>query len=176
MKKRNEINSLNDIGDSRGYIALIYADGNNLGNVIKNIKTPFQHMYFSRKLENTTKECVYSSIYDTNFEESVFEVISLGGDDLLIVVPADKSLNIANKIIDKFDTAFNYNITLSAGVCIAKSTTPIQNMLSICQHCLKNAKNISGKVKKIGYFRCGCDRRQFIYRFRKEKYYIIPYD
>lgn len=148
MIKRNEINSLNDIGDSRGYIALIYADGNNLGNVIKNIKTPFQHMYFSRKLENTTKSCVYSSIYETNPKEPVFEAISLGGDDLLIAVPADISLNIANKIIDRFDRAFDHNITLSAGVCIAKSTTPIQNMLSICQHSLKNAKKYQRKSEE----------------------------
>ncbi len=150
MKRRYEINSINDIGDSRGYVALIYADGNNLGNVVKNIKTPFQHMYFSRKLEYTTKNCVYSAIYETMGEDAAFEAICLGGDDLLIVVPADRSLKIANKIIDKFDKAFNYNITISAGICIAKSTTPIQNMFSISQHCLKNAKKYERKSNQKG--------------------------
>jgi len=145
MKKRLEINSIKDIEDSRGYVALIYADGNNLGNIVKNIKTPFQHMYFSRKLEYTTKHCVYSSIYEVMGENAVFEAICLGGDDLLIVVPADKSLRIVDKIIDKFDKAFNYKITISAGVCIAKSTTPIQNMFSISQYCLKNAKKYERK-------------------------------
>lgn len=148
IKRRYEIDSINDIGDSRGYVAVIYADGNNLGNVVKNIKTPFQHMYFSRKLEHTTKHCVYSSIYEVMKENSAFEAICLGGDDLLIVVPADISLNIANKIIDKFDKAFDYNITISAGVCIAKSTTPIQNMFSISQHCLKNAKKHEKRIKE----------------------------
>lgn len=143
MTQKHNINSLNDIADSRGYVALIYADGNNLGNVVKNIKTPFQHMYFSRKLESVTKSCVYSAIYDTmsaSRRDILFEAICLGGDDLLIVVPADVSLNIANKLVERFDTAFNYNITISAGICIAKSNTPIRNMFSISQSCLKNAK------------------------------------
>ena len=148
MKKRNEINSIDDIEDSRGYVAVIYADGNNLGNVVKNIKTPFQHMYFSRKLDHTTKYCVYSSIYEVMQEGSAFEALCLGGDDLLIVVPADISFDIANKIINKFDKAFDYQITISAGVCIAKSSTPIQNMFSISQYCLKNAKKYEKKISE----------------------------
>lgn len=148
ITQKHNINSLNDIADSRGYVAIIYADGNNLGNVVKNIKTPFQHMYFSRKLENTTKSCVYSAIYDTMSavkRDILFEAICLGGDDLLIVVPADVSLNIANKIIEKFDDTFNHNMTISAGVCIAKSNIPIRNMFSISQNCLKNAKKYQKK-------------------------------
>lgn len=148
MTQKHNINSINDIADSRGYVALIYADGNNLGNVVKNIKTPFQHMYFSRKLENTTKSCVYSAIYDTMSavkRDILFEAICLGGDDLLIVVPADVSLNIANKIIEKFGDTFNHNMTISAGVCIAKSNIPIRNMFSISQNCLKNAKKYQKK-------------------------------
>lgn len=146
MKRKEEIESINDIADSKGYVALIYADGNNLGNVIKNIKTPFQHMYFSRKLESTTKQSVYSSLYEVMKEDAVFEAICLGGDDLLIVVPADVSLDITNGIIDKFDKAFDYQITISAGICIAKSTTPIQNMLTISQDCLKSAKRYEKRI------------------------------
>ena len=79
-------------------------------------------------------------------EDAVFEAICLGGDDLLIVVPADVSLDITNGIIDNFDKDFDYQITISAGICIAKSTTPIQNMLTISQDCLKSAKRYEKRI------------------------------
>lgn len=137
------IDSINDLRDDHGNIAVIYADGNNMGDVIRNIETPFQHMYFSRTLDRVTKECVYKSIYDVMGDRAKFEAIALGGDDIFIVVPGDTSLEVTNGIISKFDKAFNYNMTMSAGICIAKSTTPIQNMFGIARHMLKSAKELS---------------------------------
>lgn len=142
MKNKNEIQTIGDIKDDKGYIAVIYADGNNMGNVIMNIENPFQHMYFSRKLDQITKKSVYSSIYEVMGEDAKFEAIAIGGDDILLVVPADKSLKLASKIIDKFDTSYDYNMTISAGLCIAKYTTPIRNMFNISRESMKNAKKL----------------------------------
>lgn len=146
MKNRYEINSINDISDSRGYIAVIYADGNNMGNVIKNIETPFQQMYFSRKLDEITKQSVYESLYEVMGEDVKFEAIALGGDDVFLIVPADVSLVVSAKIIDKFNKAFKYKMTISAGICIAKYNTPLQNMFNISQQSLKNAKKYLKKI------------------------------
>jgi len=59
---KKKIDSIIELEDENGHIAVIYADGNNMGNVVKNIETPFQHMYFSRALDRITKRCVYQSI------------------------------------------------------------------------------------------------------------------
>lgn len=142
MKNRNKIDSLDDIKDNNGYVAVIYADGNNMGNIVKNIKTPFQQMYFSRKLDKTTKKCVYQSIYEVMGEDAKFEAIAVGGDDILLIVPANKSLIITAKIIEKFDSTFKYKLTMSAGICIAKYNTPIQNMFDISLQGMKNAKKL----------------------------------
>jgi len=59
---KKKIDSIIELEDENGHIAVIYADGNNMGNVVKNIETPFQHMYFSRAFgQNYKKMCL--SIY-----------------------------------------------------------------------------------------------------------------
>lgn len=137
------IQTLEDIKDERGYVAVIYGDGNNMGNVVMNIKTPFEMMYFSRKLDEITKNSVYKAIKDVLGKDARFEVIALGGDDVFIIVPAERSLEISNEIIKNFDSTFNGEITMSIGVCIAKYNTPIKNMFDIAQSMLKSAKKIT---------------------------------
>lgn len=140
------VKSVVDIKDSAGNTAIIYADGNNMGNVIRNINTPFEHMYFSRTLDYITKKCVYDSIYSAMGKNAKFEVIALGGDDIFIIVPGNTSLEIASNIIKEFDQAFNHTMTMSAGICIAKANTPIKNTFEIAQHMLKNAKRLSREI------------------------------
>jgi hypothetical protein len=140
-----KIDNLGDIADSRKYVGVIYGDGNNMGNVVMNIKNPIEMMYFSRKTDVITKTSVYKAIYEVMGKNAKFEVIALGGDDILIVVPGDKCLEITSKIIAKFDKAFNKEITMSAGICIAKFNTPIKNMFDISMKKLKSAKK---KVRK----------------------------
>lgn len=143
-----KVGSINDLGDKENRVAVIYADGNNMGDVIRRIENPFQHMYFSRNLDYITKNCVYKSIHNVMGNNAKFEAIALGGDDIFIIVPADTSLEITNGIITEFDKAFEYTMTMSAGICIAKSTTPLQSMFEIAQHMLKNAKRLSRENTK----------------------------
>jgi len=139
-------NSLDDIDD---YVAFIYADGNNLGNVIMNIKNVFQMMYLSRKLESVTKDAVYDVLYkycfvnedeDKSNVQLKFEVIILGGEDIFMVIPANVALDVAKEIIERFDAAFFKKITLSAGILITKSTIPISSAYEMTIGILKNAK------------------------------------
>lgn len=135
-----DIKSIEDLKDKNNSIAVIYGDGNNMGNVVKNIKTPFQMSYFSRRTDEITKSCVYHAIAKNMKEEARFEVIALGGDDIFIIVPANYCLDISKDIVESFDKEFNHEITMSVGICIAKATTPIKNMFAIAQKKLKMAK------------------------------------
>lgn len=131
-------------------IAVIYGDGNNMGNIVSNIKNVFEMMSFSRKTEEITKEvveeAVRNNVKDFNTD---WEKIALGGDDIFIIVPANKALQICKEIIEKFEERFNKEyknldkrITMSVGVVISKSNTPVASLFSIAQKALKNAKNL----------------------------------
>ncbi|MFS8501348.1 MAG: hypothetical protein FWJ59_06035 [Caldicoprobacter sp.] len=140
---KRDVASISDLKDNHGHVAVIYADGNNMGNVVMNIGNPLQNMYFSRKVDYITKRCVYNAIRKVMGDNARFEAIALGGDDVFIVVPGDVSLEIANEIINGFDQGFDHQITMSAGICIAKHTTPLQSMLQVAQSKLKSAKALA---------------------------------
>lgn len=133
----HQIDSINDIGDDVG---IIYGDGNNMGNVVMNIENIMQMTYFSRKVDSVTVSSVYEAIHRHLGHELRFEIIILGGDDILIVVPAEHALDIAYDIIRAFDSAFSNNITMSMGVLITKPNLPISSAFKIVSGLLKSAK------------------------------------
>lgn len=137
MINKYKIKTLKDIDED---IAVIYGDGNNMGKIVMEVSNVFEMMYFSRKTDITTKSSVYEAIKEVMGDNAKFEVIALGGDDIFIIVPAKKALQISHRIIDKFDEAFNKKITMSVGIAFAKHNTPIATIFKVAQDKLKSAK------------------------------------
>ncbi|WP_339376875.1 type III-B CRISPR-associated protein Cas10/Cmr2 [Nostoc sp. 106C] len=119
-----EARSLREIGNASnppGFVAYIYADGNNMGGYIrKQIKTPQQYREFSKDIFDATELSVYKALKDlrphklNNLTDPdnrnrngrwihPFEIITIGGDDVLLIVPADKALAIAKTIGEEFE-------------------------------------------------------------------------
>lgn len=106
---------------SNGYVAYIYADGNNMGGYIQKILTPEKYQQFSRDVDLATISAVYQALAENlnphqlsrfNDEEShlangqfihPFEIITIGGDDILLIVPANKALQISQMIGERFE-------------------------------------------------------------------------
>ena len=114
--------NLSHIGNaSKNFIAYIYADGNNMGGYIQKIRTPQAYQEFSKDVELATEYAVYQALAESlhphqlrnfNDEDSTlsngdmihpFEIITIGGDDILLIVPANKALAIAKLIGDRFE-------------------------------------------------------------------------
>ncbi len=126
LKDVKEARSLREIGATshpEGYVAYIYADGNNMGGYIqKAIKTPEAYQQFSDDVFHATAYAVYRAIahhlqpfrYIPDARSSrenkgtpvwihPFEILTIGGDDVLLIVPADKGLAIAQTIGEEFE-------------------------------------------------------------------------
>ncbi|MFP4122275.1 type III-B CRISPR-associated protein Cas10/Cmr2 [Coleofasciculus sp.] len=108
---------------SKNFLAYIYADGNNMGGYIqKEIKTPQDYQEFSEDVSLATEYAVYQALAEklhphklqnlTTDEESSlnngdlihpFEIITIGGDDIFLIVPASKALAIAQFIGERFE-------------------------------------------------------------------------
>ncbi|QLE54770.1 type III-B CRISPR-associated protein Cas10/Cmr2 [Nostoc sp. TCL26-01] len=106
---------------SYGYVAYIYADGNNMGSYIQKIPTPQAYQNFSQDVERATLYAVFQALAENlnphqlrrfNDEESdlengefihPFEIITIGGDDVFLIVPANKALQISQMIGDEFE-------------------------------------------------------------------------
>lgn len=104
-----------------GYVAYIYADGNNMGGYIQNcIQTPEAYQQFSEDVFYATEQSVYRAIaqhieptwYKPTDRSSrqregliyPFEILTIGGDDVLLIVPGDKGLAVAKTLSETFET------------------------------------------------------------------------
>ncbi len=143
--KGDMVQTLDDLQDFNGMIAVIYGDGNNMGQYVMNISAPFEMMYFSDKTDQITKESVYCAMAETMGEDTRFEILAIGGDDLFFVVPAEYAPSLAVRVIEHFDDKFGHQATMSIGMCIAKYHTPVKAMFEIAKDNLKEAKKYAKK-------------------------------
>ncbi|MBW4555689.1 MAG: type III-B CRISPR-associated protein Cas10/Cmr2 [Trichormus sp. ATA11-4-KO1] len=197
-KDVEEARSLREIASASnpsGFVAYIYADGNNMGGYIRQkIKTPQDYQLFSHDVFDATEKSVYAALanylhpyeYTPDAKSSrsdkkpvwihPFEIITIGGDDVLLVVPANKALEIAKMIGNQFEEklldtnryslqkiqpnllAHRYNtgenpasqclLSMSTGVLITAQDTPIYYADKLVSQLLKSAKKYAKELKK----------------------------
>lgn len=198
--KVREARTLEDIAKSSGehsgvgFVAYIYGDGNNMGGYIQKIRTPHEYQEFSRDIFEATEKSVYAAIakhlsprklenptdpesQKLNTWVHPFEIIAIGGDDVMLIVPADKGLEIASAIGEEFERRLPAKYQLSAdkqdsksvdchryrpeeaelsqcvlsmsiGVLIADYNTPIYYAQNLTEQLLKSAKKRAKELKE----------------------------
>lgn len=173
-------NDLTDVGQAcqarQGYVALIYVDGDSIGQFISQQGTPEEYAEASQRLSQTTHQAIYEafdrflpparikrkSIEEQGEEEEVyihpFEIIAIGGDDALLIVPADMALPIALSISQGFSKQFqDKRLTMSVGIVIAPAHTPVRSLRDIARQLLKSAKKRARKSGDSGQKEGGVD-------------------
>lgn len=175
----NDLSDIAKASKTENYIAFIYADGNNMGAYLENIKTPAQYRQFSERVFVTMQTVAFKALaklepirikYDNVRYVFPFEVISIGGDDLILIVPGDKALEIVHEIGVNFDKTFMSHsvhkkakcpsraqryqsqrweneadsklpqFSMSLGFVIANEHTPVAFMEDLADKLLKSAK------------------------------------
>jgi len=129
------------IGDvSKGFIGLVYADGNRMGEWIQEANTINEF----RKRSTAVREAVSNALTRTLEIHCVhlpFEVILVGGDDMLLVTPATVALEVAASLCRCFTEEMGkYNKTMSAGVILADHHTPVYFLRRLAEQLLKETK------------------------------------
>jgi CRISPR-associated protein Cmr2 len=200
VKTASEARSLIEIGNaSRGFVAYIYADGNNMGGHIQKIETPQEYQKFSQDIFNATEQSVYKALCNHLHPHQLhgltdpesegrntkwihpFEIIAIGGDDVMLIVPADKALLIAETLGVEFeiylakdkdytipnnqeyqDRIHRYRpttalasaskLSMSTGVLITADATPIYYAEDLTTQLLKTAKEKAKHLKNHGYY------------------------
>lgn len=180
-------NDLSDIGAAArgkksGYIGFVYADGDEVGEYIQSRPKAEEYRQTSERLETATRNSVFQALADTltprvierqaeeaGKEETVclvpFEIITIGGDDVLLIVPADAALKVAARMSQHFNEAMaeesekaGYKLTLSAGVVLAQHHTPVRTLRDLATQLLKHgAKTRRLQTKKAGQAEAGID-------------------
>jgi hypothetical protein len=134
-----------------GYLGFVYADGNGIGSLLEEMRDFRAYYHFANGLD---------ILQSPRQNIAPFEILLMGGDDLMVVVAADATLEVALKIVEDFEAEANalahspevglpeeVHPSLSAGVVIAHDGFPIKAMHELASELLKSAKRKTGEVE-----------------------------
>ena len=102
---------LDTLAGAGGRIALLYADGNNMGELLQLMPSPASYRHFSQVLESATRDSLFAAIWTVFGEDRLkdasqpvpFEIIALGGDDVVVIVPAEYGWALALQVLKEFE-------------------------------------------------------------------------
>lgn len=172
---------MGEIGSAgRGYVGLIYADGNNVAQYMAVCRTPAEYAVQAAKLGQAARRAVLDALaarlrpFQLNTPRGralihPFEILTIGGDDLMVIVPGDRALETALSIGAAFERSMagsegtgrasdRYRgnagaqaelpttmpeVGLSAGVVIAQENSPIFFLRRLAEELQKRAKKLA---------------------------------
>ena len=147
-------NDLNAIGKiNNGYIGLIYADGNRMGQRFKDKKQKNEYKKLSDTIKTGIKNSIYYALATELTPQSVlpFEILLLGGDDLIAVVQANKTFDVANAFARRFKT--ETGVSISIGMLYSHANFPIHLLIDYSEQLLRSAKSLASQNSKKD---CNC--------------------
>lgn len=161
----------------RNYVGVVYADGNAMGKVVQALDSPETCRHFSKIVDESIRDACFAGldavmrtdvegIRDTIDRDGrppplPADILLLGGDDLLVALPADRALDFAWHVTGEFEQLTRAKIeavrddgvrrffrdhrgdkgfTISCGVAIVRSTYPFYLALDLATDLLQNAK------------------------------------
>lgn len=166
---RNAVNSSQDLGDigalarPRGYIAMVYVDGDGAGKALRQAirQQGFKgYKAFSTALTTAAEQAsgeALAAAYQSGLPHRrlPFELITIGGDDVVLICTAERGLAIAAQLCRRMAALVNERLaaagisleqpfSASAGVVIAHDSLPIVLLERRAYDLLRSAKRAHG--------------------------------
>jgi len=159
-ERPNDFNDFRHFGSSKDYIALIYADGNSMGETSeKQVKLQALHN-FAKEVDTAIYNAVcdaikaYLPVWEGRNSEKdkaeklfPFDLLLLGGDDVVMVTSASVAMDVACTIAEQFYRHTDNKYTLSIGVVLAPVKYPFGLLQDLAESTLKYAKKEGTKRK-----------------------------
>ncbi|WP_407701284.1 Cas10/Cmr2 second palm domain-containing protein [Tumebacillus algifaecis] len=144
LEVSKDLDAIAGVKGADGQIAIVYGDGNNMGKVVERLESLTQFRYFSVLFDQVTRLATYTTIVERKLQ---CEVIAVGGDDVLLILPANHALQVARVIGEKFDQALDTyaeqeGMTISFGISIAAAATPFAILFRTASDLLTSAKQV----------------------------------
>ena len=142
----------------KNYMGLIYADGDGMGREIEQIKSLAKMTQFANAVDGAVYEAVTEAIskYLNPGGSSMwpFDILLLGGDDLVMVARAQSAIDVARHVVERFpeitQKTWGERLKLSASVVLTHVNYPIGALLRLAESGLKFAKRGAAKRRLAG--------------------------
>jgi CRISPR/Cas system-associated protein Cas10 (large subunit of type III CRISPR-Cas system) len=128
-------------GSKRDYLAFIYADGNNIGDLLSQAGSKEDYKAISEGLSDGTRDSLFSALFHVCGPALMkggywpFEIINVGGDDVTLLIQAGYAWEVAIEFLENFGKIIpayiekklgefpsNWQITASCGISIANKS------------------------------------------------------
>jgi hypothetical protein len=157
--------------DLKGRIAFLYADGNNMGDLLQQARTPAEYRHVSEALKKAVEEALFEALAEAIEENELtstsrplpFEIVAVGGDDVTVIVPARYGWELTCQLLRRFEghpeiqrlgKGFKERwgkgipLTLSAGLVLADVKYPMRSLQSLSEGLLRKAKGLARQTNQ----------------------------
>lgn len=144
------------------YLALIHADGNGIGKRYKDhcdkwkkeesstdaVAQEAHGEAFFHSMRVAVRRAVVDALkqtFTTQNERRPYEVLMLGGDDLLLICRADRALNFAQNYateLKKYELTDGSPLDVAIGVAIAQKSYPLHRLQELAESLASSAKRL----------------------------------
>jgi len=100
----DDLKDIADVADPPEYVGMVFADANNMGGFLSSLRTPDDYQQFAEEVYKATEEATFTALASHLHPakgKHPFEILCIGGDDVLLIVPAQAALPIAVTIAEK---------------------------------------------------------------------------
>ena len=165
-KRPEDFNVFANFKGKKDYLALIYADANSMGSSFEKCKGLKEYQILAKTVDDAIYQAVCSAIaQQLKVKDHVpaglqptfpFDILLMGGDDVLMAVPATVALDVALTIANVFEKEMGKHYpdkqyTLSVGVVIAPIKYPFRLLESLVTTTLKFAKDDGEGKPRINF-------------------------
>ncbi len=166
--------NIEEIVGKNNWIAIIHADGNGIGNIVKAVAANQADMSkFSKMLDDITKIAAnkaYDSLIENNrFDETKIiplRPVVLSGDDMTLICRADLAVDYTKKFIEEFEIQsqnilkglslhneenkkfIEDGLTACAGIAFVKASYPFHYAVHLAEILCSRAKKASKRIDK----------------------------
>jgi hypothetical protein len=156
-----EVDDIGNAANAGGYIGVVYADGNRMGDRLQRITSKKSLQNFSRTIDQATRTAIASALTyrrDLLTHQHMLPILVplCGGDDMVIITPGHQALQIAVEYLQSLqdrvrhkmpqevaDLLGSREVSSCAGVAIAKAHTPLSALLELAHDLCGSAKQRS---------------------------------
>lgn len=148
-----DLSELGTVSHPENYLAFIYCDGNQMGAHLRKMADAEAYADFSAQVSESVRRATVSALSDcfpqpTRTQNgslvAPFEVLLIGGDDLILVSAADRALELALAVCQRFQEETSERgreVSMSGGIVFAHAGQPILSLEQRSRELLRQAKN-----------------------------------
>jgi len=153
VSRPRDFHDLGTFTGGKGHIGLIYADANGMGVAMDEMETLEDISTFASQVD----QAVFAAMGDAlrchlpaRKELLPFDVLLVGGDDIVLMTPAARTLQVAATLAERFEFYLQRRHTLSVGVVLAPVAYPFELQRILAEETLTAAKKAGARKKEPG--------------------------